>query len=112
MCVQELIVSYLNRFVILFNQNATAKLEFSCGEGKVTVNIFHELGAIKQPLPPTPLVKKVGYDEVLKKNLKAAQAAGQSLPRSSSTNRQNSPLEELTLTVWVWPRRKAVEGKG
>ena len=73
MSVQELIAPYLNRFVILFNQIATAKLEFSCAEGKVNVNIFHELEAIRQPLPTTPLVKKAGYNEVLKKNLKASQ---------------------------------------
>ena len=73
MSVQELISPYLNRFVILFNQNATAKLELSCAEGKVNVNIFHELGAIKQPLPPTLPVKKTGYNEVLKKNLKTSQ---------------------------------------
>ena len=73
MSVQELISPYLKRFVILFNQNATAKLELSCAEGKVNVNIFHELGAIKQPLPPTLPVKKTGYNEVLKKNLKTSQ---------------------------------------
>ena len=70
MSVQELIAPYLNRFLILFNQNANAKLELSCAEGKVNVNIFHELGVIEQPLPPTPPVKKAGYNEVLKKNLK------------------------------------------
>ena len=60
MSVQALIAPYLNRFVILSNQNATAKPELSCAEGKVNVNIFHKLGAIEQPLPPTPPVKKVG----------------------------------------------------
>ena len=73
MSVQEHIAPYLNRFVILFNQNATAKLELSCAEAKVNVNIFHELGAIEQPLPPTPPVKKAGYNEVLEKNLKISQ---------------------------------------
>ena len=72
MSVQELIAPYLNRFVIMFNQNATAKLEFSCAEGKVNVNIL-DLEAIRQPLPTTPLVTKAGYNEVLKKNLKASQ---------------------------------------
>ena len=37
------------------------------------MNIFHELGAIKQPLPPTPPVQKAGYNEVLKKNLNISQ---------------------------------------
>ena len=58
MSVQELIAPYLNRFLILFDQNANAKLELSCAEGKVNMNIFHELGVIEQPLPPTPPVKK------------------------------------------------------
>ena len=66
MSVQELIAPYLNRFLILFNQNANAKSELSCAE--VNVNIFHELRVIEQPLPPTPPVKKAGYNEVLKKN--------------------------------------------
>ena len=84
MSVQELIAPYLNRFVILFNQNATAKLEFSCAEGKVNVNIFHELEAIRQPLPTTPLV--------LKKNLKASQL--KRLQRRAAARAEEAKAEE------------------
>jgi hypothetical protein len=92
MSVQELIAPYLNRFVILFNQIATAKLEFSCAEGKVNVNIFHELEAIRQPLPTTPLVKKAGYNEVLKKNLKASQL--KRLQRRAAAHAEEAKAEE------------------
>jgi hypothetical protein len=73
MSLQDHIAPYLNRFVILFHQNATAKLELSCTDGKVNVNIHHELGVIKQDLPPTAHVKKTAYNEVLKKNMKPSQ---------------------------------------
>ena len=73
MSLQDLIAPYLNRFVILFNENATAKLELSCTEGKVHVNIFHDLGAVNKSLPETPPVKRTAYNEVLKKNIKPSQ---------------------------------------
>ena len=44
MSIQDHIAPY--RFVILFNENATAKLKLSCTEGKVDVIIFHDLGAV------------------------------------------------------------------
>ena len=40
MSSQEQLNPYLNRFTTLVQQHATAKLEFSCSRGKVTVNIF------------------------------------------------------------------------
>ena len=43
MSSNNLLSPYLNRFVTLINQNATAKLELSCIAGKVKVNITHEL---------------------------------------------------------------------
>ena len=101
MSLQELISPYLNRFVILFSENATAKLELSCTEGKVHVNIFHDLGAPKQTLPPAPPVKKAGYNEVLKKNLKTSQlnrlkrrAAVRAEEAETQTVRQNQMAEE------------------
>ena len=48
MYLQDHIAPY--RFVILFNENATAKLKLSCTEGKFNVNIFHDLGAGKKNL--------------------------------------------------------------
>ena len=56
MSLQDHIDPYLNRFVILFNENATAKLELSCTEGKLNVSIFHDLGAVKFLSPPQQLL--------------------------------------------------------
>ena len=101
MSVQELIAPYLNRFVILLNQNATAKLEFSCAEGKVQVNIFHDLGVPKPIHVPGPPVKKAGYNEVLKKNLKTSQlnrlkrrAAARAEEAKTETLKQNKVAEK------------------
>ena len=73
MSLQDLISPYLNKFVILFNENVTAKLELSCTEGKVNINIFHDLGAVNKSLPETPPGKRTAYNEVLKKNIKPSQ---------------------------------------
>ena len=51
MSIQEQIAPYLNRFVLLFNQNAPAKLEIGCSEGRVSVNIMHDLGAVSKTAP-------------------------------------------------------------
>ena len=51
MSIQEQIVPYLNRFVLLFNQNVTAKLEIGCIDGKVSVNISDDLGAVVKMAP-------------------------------------------------------------
>ena len=100
MSLQELIAPYLNRFVILFSENATAKLELNT-EGKFHVNMIHDLGAPKQTLPPAPPVKKAGYNEVLKKNLKTSQinrlkrrAAVRAEEAETQTLRQNKMAEE------------------
>ena len=51
MSSQEQLNPYLNRFTILVQQQATAKLEFSCSDGKVTVNLFHDLGSVEKAFP-------------------------------------------------------------
>ena len=99
MSVQELNAPYLNRFVILFNQNATEKLELSCAEGKVNVNIFHELGAIEQPLPPTPPVKKAGYNEGMNKNLKISQL--KRLQRRAAARAEEAKAETLKIRKFL-----------
>ena len=43
MSLQEQIAPYLNRFVLLLNRNASAKLEINCKEGRVNVNMSHDL---------------------------------------------------------------------
>ena len=57
------------------------------------MNIFHELGAIEQPLPPTPPVKKAGYNEVLKKNLKISQL--KILQRRAAARAEEAKAETL-----------------
>ena len=42
MAIQEHLAPYLNRFVILLHQKATAKLELTCKDGKVNVNMSLE----------------------------------------------------------------------
>ena len=73
MSVKDLLAPYLNRFILLLNQNATAKLELSCTGGRVNVNMFHDLGCHAQPLPPKNPVHRPGYSEVLKKNIPFSQ---------------------------------------
>ena len=101
MSLQDLIAPYLNRFVILFSENATAKLELSCAEGKVHVNMFYDLVAPKQNLPTAPPVKKAGYSDSLKKNLKTSQlnrlkrrAAVRAEEAETQTVRQNQMAEK------------------
>ena len=73
MSVQEQIAPYLNRFVLLLNQNATVKLEINCKEGRVNVNMSHDLGNVAHPNPLKVPVPKPGYNEVLKKNVPPSQ---------------------------------------
>ena len=72
MSVQELLAPYLNRFVFLHQLNASAKLELICEQGKLTVNIKHELGEVEQAslhvTSKAPL-----YKNVLKKNVPISQ---------------------------------------
>ena len=72
MSIQEQLAPYLNRFVILFHQNASAKLELSCTHGKVSVNIMHDFGVVEKTVPPKKPYQQP-YNEVLKKNLKSSQ---------------------------------------
>ena len=81
MSVQEQIAPYLNRFVLLFNQNATAKLEIGCSDGKVSVNISHDLGAVVKTAPVQNPEQKQ-YSDVVKK-----------APRPSQLNRLKKRAE-------------------
>ena len=88
MSIQEQLAPYLNRFVILFHQNASAKLELSCTNGKVSVNIMHDFGVVEKTVPPKKPDQQP-YNEVLKKNLKQSQI-----------NRlQKEPLLELNIII-------------
>ena len=69
MAVEAQLAQYLNRFVILLRQNSVAKLELSCSNGKLSVNISHDMGLVEQATPHPP----PSYKEVLKKNLKRSQ---------------------------------------
>ena len=72
MSIQDQISPYLNRFVLLFNHNATAKLEIGCIDGKVSVNISHELGAVVK-MAPSKKPEKQQYSDVLKKKVRPSQ---------------------------------------
>ena len=73
MSVQEQIAPYLNRFVLLLNQNASAKLEINCKEGRGNVIMSHDLRTIAHPNPLETQIPRPGYSEVLKKNLPPSQ---------------------------------------
>ena len=69
--MSELKVSdpYISRFVTLIHLKSTAKLELSCKDGKVTVNICHDLGEVEE----TNHKLNTGipsYTDVLKDNVK------------------------------------------
>ena len=51
MSLQELFSPYLDRFTTLLHQNAIAKVELSCKDGTVSVNIFHDLRKLLKPSP-------------------------------------------------------------
>ena len=63
---------YISRFVTLIHLKSTAKLEFSRKDGKVTVNICHDLGEVEE----TNLKQNTeisSYMDVLKDNVKPSQ---------------------------------------
>ena len=66
MSAKDLFAPYLNRFVSLLNQKATAKLELSCKDGKVNVNLFHDMGDFVET-SPTSVQETPSYKEALKK---------------------------------------------
>ena len=71
MTAKELIGPYLNRFVALLHQNSTAKLELSCKDGQMSVNIQHDFGLIEEVSPePEQESRTPSYNEVLRKNTK------------------------------------------
>ena len=72
MSTQEKLNPYLNRFTILVQQHATAKLEFNCLDGKVTVNLLHDLGVVEKA-PPATAVQQSEKGQVLKKNVSLSQ---------------------------------------
>ena len=51
MAIQEHLAPYLNRFVLLFKENATAKLVLSCDKDNVSVDISHDFGVVVQTAP-------------------------------------------------------------
>ena len=73
MSVQDHLAPNLNRFILLLNQNATAKFELTCSEGRISVNFSHDLGGVAQPFSQTNHVQRPGYNEVLKKNVPNSQ---------------------------------------
>ena len=63
---------YLNRFTTLWQDNANVKLEFTCKDGNVIVNLSHNVGGIEKV--PKEITKHNPNDEnVLKKNVSLSQ---------------------------------------
>ena len=72
MSAQDKFAPYLNRFTTLLQQNATAVLEFKCKDGKVTVNLCHELGGVEKA-PPTINLQNPSHRNTQKKAVKPSQ---------------------------------------
>ena len=71
MSVQDQISPYLNRLVALVKNRANAKLELHCKDGRITVNISHELGEVEETVPET--IVKPSYTDILKRNVNVTQ---------------------------------------
>ena len=67
MSAQEQFAPYINRFLALVHQKAVAKLELTCKDGKVNINISHELGEFVTICNPT-VIENPSYSDVLKKD--------------------------------------------
>ena len=72
MSTHTLISPYINRFVNLIHENATAKLELSCTGGRDKVNILHDLGEVKDTSPKLATSPPT-YSDALKKNVRLSQ---------------------------------------
>ena len=72
MSPQEQLNPYLSRFTTLVQQHASAKLEFSCMNGKVTVNLMHDLGVVEKA-SPAKTEQQTENGPVLRKNLSLSQ---------------------------------------
>ena len=93
MSIQDQIASYLNRFVLLFNQNATAKLEIGCIDGKVSVNISHDLGAVVK-MAPTQKPEKHQYSDGLKKKVRPSQLKRLQIRGDARAAKAKAPIHE------------------
>ena len=69
MSAKDLISTNIIRFVVCLHQKSTARVELSCKDGIVFVNLFHDLGAVKEATPEPEWTKPL-YNNVLKKNIK------------------------------------------
>ena len=92
MSVEAQLAPYLNRFVILLRHNSVAKLELTCNNGKLTVNISHDIGVVEQasPKPITP----PSHNEVLKKNLNRSQTNRLQRRGADRAEKANKEAEE------------------
>ena len=72
MSAKDWISPYLNLFVYLNQQNSTVKLELSCIDGKITINLLHDLGVVWEA---TSVQHLAAYSEVLQKTVRASQVA-------------------------------------
>ena len=104
MSIQEQLAPYLNRFVILFHQNASAKLEFSCTNGKVSVNIMPGFGVVEKTVPPKKTDQQP-YNEVLKKNLKPSQ--NNRLQKRSSARAEQAKHQDESIGKSIKEANKA-----
>ena len=72
MYAQEKFARYINRFTTRLQQHATAILEFKWKDGKVTVNLSHDLWSVEKSSPNNPLQISI-FRRTQKKAVKPSQ---------------------------------------
>ena len=69
MSAQEHLAPYLNRFILLLQQQAKARLVIACNEGKLHINITPDIGEVYETSETVPK----SYTDVLNKNIRQSQ---------------------------------------
>ena len=92
MSAKDLISPYLNRFVAINQQKSNARLELCCKDGKVTINLHHDLGVVEEAIPRTNSDSPLPvYSDVLRKNINISQVAR--LQRRAETRAEEARVE-------------------
>ena len=108
MSAKDLISPYLNRFVVLLHQHSTAKVELSCEDGKLSVNLFHDLGVVEDATPePVPNPREPLYANFLKKNIKQSllsRLQKRANARAEEDRAETKVQQEIAAQVKLSPR--------
>ena len=73
MSVQDLLAPNIKCFIILHQRKASSKFQFSCYDGKINVDLKHDLGEVKSSSPPQAYLVNPSYSDIDKKNKSMSQ---------------------------------------